>query len=321
MTPWRVTALTQLAMMQMLRVDDAAAVRNAREQAVDAGMLGQVAAIDYVRADYTWQVDGPVAALPIARAAADLVRLLRLPQLAYNAESMVELVTEIARMVTGEAPAAGFLDTPVEPGPHDSIGVVPARAARAVAALADHDLPRAAVELRTLVRPLLAGEAAIPPLPYLGASALLAAAVGKPGAGTEARTYAATQVPTNRGAFAWADAIACGRSGRPDEAAALLAEGGAAMAAQSWWRRLLHPVVLGCAVTDGWGDPVPLLRADLAAHEEAGEVLLARRCRDLCAAPVPRARAVAAVRRCRCRCARSASRLGRPRCWGSSSRG
>ena len=46
-------------------------------------MLGQVAAIDYVRADYTWQVDGQRRADRLR--VADLVRLLRLPQLAYNA--------------------------------------------------------------------------------------------------------------------------------------------------------------------------------------------------------------------------------------------
>ena len=298
LTPWRVTALTQLAMMRMLRVDDAAAVRNAREQAVDAGMLGQVAAIDYVRADYTWQVDGPVAALPIARAAADLVRLLRLPQLAYNAESMVELVTEIARMVTGEAPAAGFLDTPrgtraarQHRGGSGEGGAGRGRAGR----------PRPAARRRGVAdaRPAVAGR---------GGGDTAAALSGRVSAARRGRREArcghggphVCRDPgsDHRGAFAWADAIACGRSGRPDEAAALLAEGGAAMAAQSWWRRLLHPVVLGCAVTDGWGDPVPLLRADLAAHEEAGEVLLARRCRDLlrrAGAPSPRRRGGQAV--------------------------
>lgn len=299
LAPWRVTALTQLAMMRMLRTGDPATLRNARELALDVGMLGQVAAIDYVRSDYTWQADGPDAALPIAHAAADLVRPLRLPQLAYNAESMVEQITAIARIVTGDAPAAGFLATPVAPGSQRSIGLHSGRVVRAVAALADHDLPRAALELRALVRPLLDSEVALPPLAYLGASALLDAAVGEPGSSApSARTYPATQVPTNRGAFAWADAITCGRSGRRDEAAALLTDGQSLLAGQPWWRRLLHPVVLACAVADRWGDPVPLLRADLAAYEQAGEILLARTCRDLlrrAGAPSPRRRGGQAV--------------------------
>ena len=65
-----------------------------------------------------------------------------------------------------------------------------------------------------------------------------------------------------------------------------------------WWRRLLRSVVLECAVVDGWGDPVPLLRADLAAHEQAGAPGLARTCRDLlrrAGAPTRRRRAGAAV--------------------------
>jgi DNA-binding NarL/FixJ family response regulator len=35
------------------------------------------------------------------------------------------------------------------------------------------------------------------------------------------------------------------------------------------------------AVLDGWGDPVPALRANLAEHERAGEQRLAGTCRDL----------------------------------------
>jgi DNA-binding NarL/FixJ family response regulator len=39
--------------------------------------------------------------------------------------------------------------------------------------------------------------------------------------------------------------------------------------------------VLEAAVSDGWADPVPLLRSDLAEHERVGEHQLARTCRDL----------------------------------------
>jgi DNA-binding NarL/FixJ family response regulator len=48
-----------------------------------------------------------------------------------------------------------------------------------------------------------------------------------------------------------------------------------------WWHRLLRLLALEAAVTDGWGDPVPALRADLAAHEQTGDQQLARTCRDL----------------------------------------
>ena len=44
----------------------------------------------------------------------------------------------------------------------------------------------------------------------------------------------------------------------------------AALAHLPWWNRLLRLFALEGAVVDGWGDPVPALRADLAAHEAAG---------------------------------------------------
>ena len=40
-------------------------------------------------------------------------------------------------------------------------------------------------------------------------------------------------------------------------------------------------MVLGCAIADGWGDPVAELRADLAAHRQAGDTHLERACNDL----------------------------------------
>jgi DNA-binding CsgD family transcriptional regulator len=147
-------------------------------------------------------------------------------------------------------------------------------------ALVEHDLPRAAVELGTGAHALRHGVAVTPPLPYLGAYVLVAAALDEPER-VDARTRAASQVSANRGAFAWADAVAHGRAGRPQEAAALFDEGEAALADAPWWRRLLHTVVLERAVVDRWGDPVPALRADLAVHEQEGAVLLARTCRDL----------------------------------------
>ena len=52
--PWRVSALFQLGMMRHAARRRPAPLPAARELALDAGMLGQVAAIDFVRADYLW---------------------------------------------------------------------------------------------------------------------------------------------------------------------------------------------------------------------------------------------------------------------------
>ena len=274
--PWRAAAVFQLGMMRMLRDGDLGTMHRARELALDAGMLGQVVALDYVRSDHLWLVDGPAAALPTARGAAELGHRLRLPAGAFDARSRASMLGTCADVVAGRRAGSGppVLAADRVSGPRLTVAL------RALTALVEHDLPRAATELEIAARTLRHDAAVLPPLVYLGAYALVTAAVGRP-PGVDARSFAAAQVAANRGAFAWADAVAHGGAGRPAEAAALLARGAADLAGVPWWRRLLHTIVLERAVLDGWGDPVPTLRADLAAHERAGDVPLARTCRDL----------------------------------------
>jgi len=260
-------------------------------------MLGQVAAIDYVRADYTWWVDGPAAALPAARASVELTRALRLPERAFSARAMLEMLDATAHLVAGTATPSEVRrraeDVASEGGSGPRLELV----MRIVVALLEHDLPRAADELDVGVREMLHGVGATPPMPYMGAAALVHAVIERGDSSTK-RTHAFNQVPANRGAFTWADAVTHGRAGHRDEAAALLSDGEEALGGLPWWRRLLHTVVLDAAITDGWGDPVPTLRADLAVHEQVGDVLLARTCRDLlrrAGAPAPRNRGGTAV--------------------------
>ena len=269
LVPWRVTALFQLGMMATLRAHDTAPLLQARELALDAGMLGQVAAIDYVRADYTWWVDGPAAALPSAHAALELTRVLRLPSRAFSTRSMVEMLEAAAELVAGSATPSEARSRAAGISAQGGSGPRLDQVLRIVIALVEHDLPRAADELAAGGRHLLEHDAVLPPLPYVGASALVHAAIGRADAGAQ-RSLAVTQVPANRGVFAWADAITHGRAGRREEAAALLADGEEALAGLPWWSRLLRTVVLDAAVADGWGDPVPTLRADLAVHEQRG---------------------------------------------------
>jgi DNA-binding CsgD family transcriptional regulator len=101
----------------------------------------------------------------------------------------------------------------------------------------------------------------------------------------------------NRAAVGYADAVTAGRAGRADEATALFARADRDFEGYDWWRRLLRPPVLTAAIEDGWGDPVPLLRADLAANE-AESPPLARLCRDLlrrAGAPTRRGRGASPV--------------------------
>lgn len=85
----------------------------------------------------------------------------------------------------------------------------------------------------------------------------------------------------NSAALGYADAIAAGRAGAATEAAELFAATDASIAHLPWWNRLLRLFALEASVVDGWGDPVPALRTDLAAHEQVGAAALARTCRDL----------------------------------------
>jgi DNA-binding CsgD family transcriptional regulator len=245
-----------------------------------------------------WWTDGPRAAAAAIRPVADAVRPLRLPQLQAGVDAMAEMLDVAARVARGDAAAAQVAARPRPDADSAGIGPHRWRYAQFLVALIEQDLPAAEAALGGGVLSLLLEKAVSPPLPLVGAWALLRAVNGDPAAGQEARTLPATQVRANRGAFAYADAVVHGRAGRPDQAAALLVAGDAELADLPWWHRLLHTAVLRCAVEDGWGDPVPLLRADLAAHEQAGDLALERTCRDLlrrAGAPTRRSRAGDAV--------------------------
>ncbi|HXV93397.1 MAG TPA: helix-turn-helix transcriptional regulator, partial [Pseudonocardia sp.] len=277
LTPWRVTALVGAGMIEALDADDQPTLRQARELAVDAGMLAQVSSTDLIASDVLLQVDGPRSAEPLARRAVETAERLALPEMTGPAR----LQTALCLAAAGNAAGATAILRDVR-----SWALVPGDLAAAVAiaegisALVEHDLTRAAAGLDA-VEALL--DATAPLLAPVGAWVLVRTVTG--GGEAEARERLSGR-PAGlstaiRGALAYADAVTAGRDGRPDAAATHFAGAERLLAARPWWRRLLRTVVLGCSVADGWGDPVPELRADLAAHEAAGDVLLARTCRAL----------------------------------------
>ena len=153
---------------------------------------------------------------------------------------------------------------------------------RALPHLMRHDLPRASALFDESVPVVLAHGSTVP-LEYFGLWALLRTAVAdRDGPAREMlRAHHVMSAAGNRAALDYADAIAAGRHGDAEAASARFAEADASITHLPWWNRLLRLVALEAAVVDGWGDPVPALRADLAAHEQAGEEQLARTCRDL----------------------------------------
>ena len=138
------------------------------------------------------------------------------------------------------------------------------------------------------------------PLHQFGLWALLRTVVDDRGAEARdtLRGLPAAARLANRAALDYAEAVAAGRAGQSEQATALIAGAEDALAPLPWLRRTLRLLALESAVTEGWGDPVPLLRAGLAEHEAHEEETAARTTRDLlrrAGAPTRRGRGASAV--------------------------
>src|SRR5262249_19304653 len=128
-----------------------------------------------------------------------------------------------------------------------------ADAARAHIALLAHDLATADALLDRGVPRLLEHESSAP-LHSIGAWVLLRTVTGDDGAAREAvRGLSAMRRPANRAALLYSEAVAAGRDGSSEAAAAAFADADATLRHSDWWRRLLRLLVLECAVSDGWG--------------------------------------------------------------------
>ncbi len=278
--PWRAQALFGLGSHEHTRGDPVApSLTAARELALEAGMLVVVVQADLMRANAILLVDGPVAALPLLRATAERAGRLRLTGL----QAMAELCAAIDAGLAGDEAAmtdwlAAALTRPDAPTEVTTLGPM----VRALPHLLRHGLPTASRLFDEAV-PTLLEHGSVVPMDHIGLWALLRTAVGdRDHAARETlRAHKVLMATGIRAALGYADAIAAGRGGQPTEAAAHFAAADAALAHLPWWNRLLRLFALEAAVRDGWGDPVPALRADLAAHEAAGADSLARTCRDL----------------------------------------
>ncbi|KAB2345216.1 ATP-binding protein [Actinomadura rudentiformis] len=288
---WRVTALNHLALVEVVTGAHTPALAEARELALENGQLVDVISADLVRSDQMSTIDGPRAAEVPAREAAELASRLRLT----SHQSVGELFVALGRAADADADgmeaaldaATGRALAPVEVAALAPVirGFIP---------LLDRDL-ETAVALFDDGMPMLEDQCQTAPVSMWGLWALLRSAVARDDAKVRdaLRHSAPVLRNVNRGALHYADAIAAGRAGHVKRAASLLAAGDDALAHHHWWRRLCRSLVLEAAVTDGWGDPVPALRTDLAAFERTGEIRLARTTRDLlrCAgAPTRRGR-------------------------------
>ncbi len=157
-----------------------------------------------------------------------------------------------------------------------------APAVRAFAELLRHDLGAAKALLDEAAQPVYRHESAAP-LGHYGLWAVIASLVQGE---AEVARAAVRRRPgllrrANQGALYYADAIVAGRRGDRTAAEQAFLAGDGLLARVEWWGRFLRLFTLEAAITDGWGTPVPLLRADLTAFEQGGDTQLARICRDL----------------------------------------
>jgi DNA-binding CsgD family transcriptional regulator len=280
LTPWRVEALFALGSHEHTRGNPAApSLAAARELALDAGVLAQAVQADLLLSDAALLVDGPRAALRLVLRGVHGAERLRLT----GQQAAAEMIGAATAALAGEQSMATRLleaaatraDSPME-------ALTLAPMVRGLPYLMRHDLPHASALVDEGITALLAHRSAAP-TSWFGLWVLLRTAVADHDreARDALRAHHSLISAANAAALGYAEAIAAGRSGRGDAAVAHFAEADASIAHLTWWNRLLRLLALEAAVTDGWGDPVPALRADLAAHEQAGDHQLARTCRDL----------------------------------------
>ncbi|MEX5718928.1 ATP-binding protein [Geodermatophilus maliterrae] len=278
LVPQQVAALIGLGTVELLERETSEALPQAMELAAAAGLLGQASAAEVILLDSTVVQRGPRAVEAPARVLLDRGAWLHMPEVQAASAFGVAL----ARAASGDPAGteAALARIPVSAAWPDAGPL--AAAVRTLPLLLAHDLPGASATLDAGVSGLVEHRVAAP-LHQFGLWALLRTVVDDRGAAARdvLRGLPAALRPANRGALHYADAVAAGRGGRPDDALALFARGEAELARVPWLHRLLRLLVLEAAVADGWGDPVPLLRRDLAEHERAGDSQLARTCRDL----------------------------------------
>jgi DNA-binding CsgD family transcriptional regulator len=286
LVPWRIRALAELGTHDMLGNREVGRLREARRLAAETGMLGTAVVLDLQIGAGTSGVEGYVAMLPFFRRCAELSERLRLPD--PRAHALIFVGRGLFWSDEDELRAEPDEVARISP----IHGVSSQIANRGYAAWLDHDGVGAVTLLGQGVAHLRAS-AVSNPVPLWGHWALLATVVHPEDTGPadELRHSDVLVQSANQAALHYADAVTATRAGRLDEARALLAAGDAAVA--GWHHERLF---LRCLMVTADGPAAafavePLLLEALARWEPAGEVRLARWCREQLRAlglPVPR---------------------------------
>src|SRR5688572_3795017 len=277
--PWRVEALLGCGTVELMHDEQSPALLEARDLATDLGLLVKATSAELLLADHRMVVEGPGAVQEASAFLTERGRLLQLPMFVINGQ----LFRTTARAVAGDR-AAVAADLDGLPSESELLPEFRAQVEMlwAIVAAVDHDLRAAVEHLNAGVEPLL-DHGSVPPLHPFGFWVLMRTVIGDRDdeARSKLRQSGVSQRRANAGALHYANAVAAGRQGDRAGAEQAYAKGEEALTPVPWWHRFLRLFTLECAVADGWGDPVPPLRADLTAFEAAGNDKLARYCRDL----------------------------------------
>jgi DNA-binding CsgD family transcriptional regulator len=294
--PWRVEAELGLGTIEALEQERSPRLVRARDLALDSGLLVQAGGAELILAEQTYVAEGPRALEVPAQRVLELGAALRSQYLLATGN----LLLAESNALPGRERQVRALLASVEAGAgsaRDTMAVT--WAIRALLPLFGHDLPGALLLLDRFADGVV-GYAPAAPLHQFGLWVLVRTIVGVNDIEARAtfRQLPASLRRANRGALRYAEAIAEGRQGKRDQAEASFAAGEQDLSPVPYWHRLLRLFTSECALSDGWGDPLPQLRVDLLAYERNGDEALAKICRDLlrrAGAPTRRGRGEASV--------------------------
>jgi DNA-binding CsgD family transcriptional regulator len=275
---WRAEALFGQGTCELKGEERSDSLREAGDLAGDLGLLRLQGQAEMLLADWTYLTKGPGPLVEPAALLRDRGALLGLPVFTFVGELLLATREALAGDRRAMEERLARMET-FASIPPDNLGQL--AATRAIAALVGHDLPSAKKLLDEAARPLVEHRSTAPMF-HFALWPVIAACVDGPAEKARAvvRGRHGGLRRSTVGALHYADAIVAGREGRLAEAVAAYSAGDELLAPVEWWRRFLRLFTLEAAVLDGWGDPVPVLRADLGAYERSGEAQLARICRD-----------------------------------------
>lgn len=289
LVPWRVRALAELATHDVYGAGDLGRMREARRLAAEAGMPGTAIVLDLQLIAASTGIDGHVATLPLARRCADTAARLRLPGPAAHALVFVAR----GQFWGGDtAAAAATLEEYLRISPNP-IASASARAAhQAWDAWLSHDGVRAASLLSRTIEALRASAVSLS-APLWGHWALLSTVVHPENLAPleELRGSDVLVQVANRAALQYGDAVVATRAGAVERSRELVGAADASIAGRNHERLFLRCLMIGTEGAAAAFDAEVLLREALTRWEPAGEVRLARWCRErlrMLGLPVPR---------------------------------